>query len=92
LLAAFVAGELAGVGGITRDPACSTASPLRRFHVRPAFRRRWVGRCLALPLVQKARPLTSRLVLNAATEPAVRFWEAQGFVADRCAGHTHVWR
>ena len=92
LLAAFVTGELAGVGGMTVDPTCSEALRLRRFYVRPAFRRLGVGRCLALALMEKARPLTNRLVLNAETELATRFWEALGFVADRRDGHTHSWR
>ena len=91
LLAAFVAEELAGVGGITRDPACPRALRLHRFYVRPRFRRLGVGRCLAFALVEKAYPLTDQLVLNAETELAVRFWEALGFVADRRNGHSHVW-
>ena len=92
LLAAFVAGELAGVGGMTIDPVCPEALRLRRFHVRPRFRRLGVGRCLALALMEQARPLTNRLVLNAETELATRFWEALGFVADRRDSHTHAWR
>ncbi len=92
LLAAFVAGELAGVGGMTIDPACPEALRLRRFYVRPKFRRLGVGRCLALALIDQAGFLTNRLVLNAETELATRFWEALGFVADRCDGHTHIWR
>lgn len=92
LLAAFVGGELAGVGGLTIDPVRPEALRLRRFYVRPAFRRHGIGRCLALALMDKARPLTNRLVLNATTELAAAFWEAQGFVVDRRDGHTHVWR
>lgn len=91
LLAAFVTGDLAGVGGMTVDPTCSRALRLRRFYVRPVFRRLGVGRCLALALVDRARLLTDRLVLNAETDLATRFWEALGFVAERCDGHTHVW-
>lgn len=91
LLAAFVTGELAGVGGITIDPACPEALRLRRFYVRPGFRRRGVGRCLALALMDQARRLTNRLVLNAETELATRFWEALGFIADHRDGHTHIW-
>jgi len=91
LLAAFVTDELTGVGGITRDPACPEALRLRRFYVRPAFRRHGVGRCLAFALIHKARPLTKRLVLNAETDLAVRFWLTLGFVEDRRNGHTHIW-
>jgi GNAT superfamily N-acetyltransferase len=91
LLAAFVAGELAGIGGMTVDPTCPQALRLRRFYVRPAFRRLGIGRCLALALMEKARPLTERLVLNAETELATHFWEALGFATDRRDGHTHIW-
>ncbi len=91
LLAAFVTEELTGVGGITRDPACPETLRLRRFYVRPAFRRLGVGRCLAHALIQKSRPLNKRLVLNAETDLAVHFWQALGFVEDRRDGHTHVW-
>ena len=76
---------------MTVDPTCSRALRLRRFYVRPVFRRLGVGRCLALALVDPARLLTDRLVLNAETDLATRFWEALGFVAERCDGHTHVW-
>ena len=92
LLAAFVAGELAGVGGMTIDPICPEALRLRRFYVRPRFRRLGVGRCLALALMQQARPWTNHLVLNAETELATRFWEALGFAAEHRDGHTHTRR
>jgi GNAT superfamily N-acetyltransferase len=92
LLAARVTGELAGVGGMTVDPMCATALRLRRFYVRPMFRRHRVGRCLAFALIDQARVLTDCLVLNAETELATRFWEALGFIAEHRDGHTHVWR
>jgi GNAT superfamily N-acetyltransferase len=92
LLAAFVGGELAGVGGMTVDPTCPDAMRLRRFYVRPAYRRLGIGRTLALTLIDRARQTTNRLVLNAETELAVRFWEALGFVADCRDGHSHVLR
>jgi GNAT superfamily N-acetyltransferase len=91
LLAAFVDGNLAGVGGLSIDPVCAGALRLRRFYVRPRYRRHRVGRSLAVALMERARGLTDRLVLNAETELAVLFWEALGFVAERRDGHTHVW-
>jgi GNAT superfamily N-acetyltransferase len=91
LLAAFVARDLAGIGGMTVDPACSGALRLRRFYVRPRYRRAGVGRCLAHALIDRARTLTNRLVLNAETERAKRFWEALGFVKEQRDGHSHVW-
>jgi GNAT superfamily N-acetyltransferase len=92
LLSAFVGGELAGVGGLTIDPADSTALRMRRFYVRPRFRRCGVGRCLAEGLMTEARNVTNVLVLNAETALATRFWEALGFVAEHREGHTHVLR
>jgi GNAT superfamily N-acetyltransferase len=90
LLAAFVADTLVGVGGMTIDPADKAALRMRRFYVRPAFRRHGIGRHLADALMTKARQATNRVVLNAETELAARFWEALGFVPDRRDGHTHV--
>jgi GNAT superfamily N-acetyltransferase len=92
LLAAFVEGELAGVGGITVDPVDSEALRMRRFYVRPAFRRHGVGRCLAEAMMANARDTANCLVVNAPAELAARFWEALGFVADRRDGHTHVFQ
>ena len=90
LLSAFVAGTLAGIGGITIDPAGTTALRMRRFYVRPAFRRHGVGRRMAEALIAQASHASEHLVLNAETELAARFWEALGFVPDRRDGHTHV--
>jgi len=92
LLAAFLAKELAGVGGITIDPANPAALRMRRFYVRPAFRRLGIGRCLADALLAKAAHVTNLVVLNAVAEQAVRFWEASGWIPDRHDGHTHLRR
>jgi GNAT superfamily N-acetyltransferase len=89
LLAATVAGELAGVGGITMDPVERGALRMRRFYVRVAFRRRGIGRQLAEALIATAAPETV-LVVNAGGQLAAAFWEALGFVPDRCNGHTHA--
>ena len=92
LMAARVGGELAGVGGITRDPIDAAALRMRRFYVRPRYRGQGIGRGLAAALLAQAGGAGSRIVLNAATETAVRFWEALGFVPDRCDGHSHSLR
>lgn len=92
LLAAFVTGSLAGVGGMTIDPVDPTALRMRRFYVHPGFRRHGVGRCLADVLMATARHVTNRVVLNAETDLAARFWEALGFVPDIRHGHTHALR
>lgn len=92
LLCAFVAESLAGIGGMTIDPADPAALRMRRFYVRPVFRRHGVRRRLAGALMTTARHVTDRVVLTAETELAARFWEALEFVPDRRDGHTHVLR
>jgi GNAT superfamily N-acetyltransferase len=93
LLAALVAGELAGIGGITADPTMQGALRMRRFYVRALFRRHGVGRRLAETLIARVRPGV-HLVVNAGTQQAARFWEALGFMPDQRDGHTHTlpWR
>ena len=92
LMAAFEAGELAGVGGITLDPVDAAVLRMRRFYVRPKFRGQGIGRHLADALLAQARGVAQCIVLNATTEMAVRFWEALGFRPDRRDGHTHILR
>ena len=65
LLAARVNGVLAGIGGLTLEPIITGAVRMRRFCVRPAFRRSGVGHELARALL--ARVPASRLItVNAA--------------------------
>jgi GNAT superfamily N-acetyltransferase len=89
LLAATVAGQLAGIGGITIDPAEQSALRMRRSYVRVEFRRQGIGRRLAEQLIATAAP-EAVLVVNAGGDLAASFWEALGFVADRRNGHTHA--
>lgn len=81
LFAAFVEGELAGVGGVT--PQAELARPamrMRRLYVAPAFRRHGVGRMLATAMIQQGLQSASLLTCNArATAAAPPFWEAMGF-------------
>ena len=93
LLAALVASELAGVGGITADPMMPEALRMRRFYVRAACRRHGVGRRLAETLIASV-PAGVHLVVNAGTQQAASFWEALGFLADQRNGRTHTlpWR
>jgi GNAT superfamily N-acetyltransferase len=44
LLGAHVDGVLAGIGGLTLDPVVLGALRMRRFYVRPSFRRHGIGR------------------------------------------------
>lgn len=83
LFAAFVDGELAGVGGVT--PQGGLARPamrMRRLYVSPAFRRHGVGRMLAAAMIQQGLQGAGLLTCNArATAAAPPFWEAMGFTA-----------
>jgi GNAT superfamily N-acetyltransferase len=94
LLAAFLVGELAGIGGLSVEPAASEpARRLRRFYVRPAMRRRGVATALASALIHEGFDGVGLLTVNAAASPAAGpFWEAQGFVADGTGPWTHVMR
>ncbi len=92
LLAGLVADVLAGVGGLTLDPVAPSALRMRRFYVHPAFRRCGIGRALARALLERPGTAGRRVTVNAGIAGAPMFWEALGFVADRCEGHTHVRR
>ena len=94
LFAAFLVGELAGIGGMTVEPAASEpARRLRRFYVRPSMRRRGVATALASALIHEGFDSVGLLTVNAAASPAAGpFWEAQGFLADGTGPWTHVMR
>jgi GNAT superfamily N-acetyltransferase len=87
LCAAFVDDELAGVGGLTLEPALPGALRMRRFYVARRFRRHGVGRELALALLHER---SGRMVTANAAAGSETFWEALGFVPDRRDGHTHI--
>ena len=89
LLAAWHGYALAGVGGITLDPAVPGALRLRRFYVHPSHRRRGTGRALAAALLGRALPPGTPVLVNAGTPAAALFWEGLGLVPDPGAGHTH---
>jgi len=94
LFAAFLAGDLAGVGGMTVEPASAEpARRLRRLYVRPAMRRGGVATALASALIHEGFDSVALLTVNArASDAAGPFWEAQGFVADASGPWTHVLR
>ncbi|RRN65479.1 GNAT family N-acetyltransferase [Caulobacter sp. 602-1] len=94
ILAAFLVGELAGIGALSVEPAApEPARRLRRFYVRPAMRRRGVASALAAALIHEGFDSVGLLTVNArASEAAGPFWEAQGFVPDTSGPWTHVMR
>lgn len=92
LLAAWADSELAGIGGITHCHTLPDALRMRRFYIRPAFRRHGIGRMLAQALLAQALPLGKPITLHAPYPDAIRFWEAMGFEPDDRDGHTHILR
>jgi len=89
LFAAFEGDVLAGIGGLTLEPAILGALRARRFYVGTAYRRSGVGRTLATALLNQARRTGRTVTANAAAGSEV-FWEALGFAPDARDGHTHI--
>jgi GNAT superfamily N-acetyltransferase len=91
LLAAHVTAVLAGIGGLTIEPVLPGALRMRRFYVRPLFRRAGIGHTLATALLERARTAGLLVTVNAAPA-SVSFWESLGFTPDMRDGHTHLYR
>ena len=89
LLAAQVSGVLASIGSLTIEPVVPSALRLRRFYVRPSFRRAGVGRKLATALLEYAVRAGPRVTVNAAAG-SIAFWQALGFTPDLRDGRTHI--
>jgi GNAT superfamily N-acetyltransferase len=82
-------GILAAIGGVTIDPAHAEALRMRRFYVRPDFRRQGIGRLLAQDLLHHALSSHRPVFVHAGTAVAPMFWEALGFSKHEQDGHTH---
>lgn len=81
LLAAMFGGDLAGVGGVTREPI-DTVEPalrMRRLYVSRRARRSGIGRVLATALVQEGFGHAALITVHAGNPDAGAFWEAQDF-------------
>ena len=89
LLAARLHCVLAGIGGLTIDPVVPDALRMRRFYVRPAYRRSGMGRELATALLEWARSFSRLVTVNAGPASAA-FWESLGFAPDARDRHTHI--
>ncbi len=89
LFVAYANGALAGIGGLTIDPAMPGALRMRRFYIGTRFRRSGIGHQLATALLDQATRTGRPVTVNAAarSEP---FWESLGFVRQLRDGHTHV--
>jgi GNAT superfamily N-acetyltransferase len=88
LLAARLKDVLVGIGGLTIEPVVPGASRMRRFYVRPAFRRNGVGRELVTALL--AGVDGDRSITVNAGPASIAFWESLGFDPDLRDGHTHI--
>lgn len=88
LFAALDGGVLAGLGGVTREPTDpgGAVRRMRRFYVRPAFRRRGHGEALVAAALRVAG---GNLVLVHSSEHAMRFWDDVGFARSTRPGVTH---
>lgn len=91
LLVARQDGTIAGIGGVTVDPFDQSALRMRRFYIRPRFRRRGVATTLATALIEQALKTGRALHVNAGTDAAPSFWENIGFKSVESPHHTHVW-
>ncbi|MEF0944038.1 GNAT family N-acetyltransferase [Rhizobium sp. BR 362] len=89
LLAARFNHELAGIGGMTVDPDLPSAMRMRRFYVRPAYRRRGLGRQLAAAILNRTIPKGTLVTVNTDSADAAAFWEALGFQRDSKFGYSH---
>ncbi|WP_158704591.1 GNAT family N-acetyltransferase [Rhizobium sp. NXC24] len=89
LLAVRVDRDLAGVGGMTVDPDLPSAMRMRRFFIRPAYRRCGLGRQLAAAILNRTIPKGTIVTVNADNADAVAFWEALGFQSGPRLGHSH---
>lgn len=90
LLGAYADAVLAGVGGMTIEPAVAGALRMRRFYVHPALRGRGIGRMLALALLDHAQSFCPIVTVHAGNDGAVKFWQSLGFQPDGRDGHSHL--
>ena len=88
LVGARVDDVLAGIGGLTLDPVVSGALRMRRFYVRPSFRKHGIGRKLVGTLLEY--PRRGQVVVVNASRGSQAFWEKLGFAPDMRDGHTHI--
>lgn len=90
LFAAYVENKVAGIGGLTVDPAYTDALRMRRFFVRKDFRRYGVATQLVSSLIDQTKNHQRNMTVNAGTADAPAFWEAMGFTATEKPMITHI--
>jgi GNAT superfamily N-acetyltransferase len=91
VFAAYVEGNLAGIGAITDEPE-PTSRPtwrMRRLYVHRQFRRRGAAQSITTALIQVAASKVWMVTTNAGNDQAARFWEQIGFHQISGKGWTH---
>jgi len=91
LFAAFIGGELAGIGGMVVDPVDPTASRIRKFYVRRDFREQGVARALAGALMQEAIHAGRGVTVSVTETQLPEFWETLGFRPTPCPEARRPW-
>jgi GNAT superfamily N-acetyltransferase len=81
LLAAFLDGDLVGIGGLTGEPGAvdTPAMRMRRLYVSALARRQGVAQAIANALLQEAFDQSGLVTVHSANDGASAFWEAMGF-------------
>ncbi|TAU45467.1 N-acetyltransferase (plasmid) [Rhizobium leguminosarum] len=92
LALATIRDEIAGIGGITQDFVDPSWLRMRRFYVRPTYRRRGVGRRIALYVLEHAEPFERQIALYADGPEAEAFWPTLRFDPIERENTTHVFR
>jgi len=91
IFAAYIEGNLAGVGAITDEPE-PTKTPawrMRRLYVHRQFRLRGAARAIAIALLKEAAGKVRLVTVNAGNGHAARFWEQMSFYPVDDRGWTH---
>ena len=91
LLALYVDGEMAGVGGLNRDPYSAVADTgrLRRLYIGTPYRNQGFGLLLVTSLETAAKPHFRKLVLFTDSLAASGFYQALGYCIEHSDGHNH---
>ncbi|MBK0024512.1 GNAT family N-acetyltransferase [Ochrobactrum sp. S46] len=92
LALATIDNEVAGIGGITQDFVDNNWLRMRRFYVRPAYRRRGIGRKIAVFVLEHTKAFDRQIALYADGPEAEAFWATLGFHAIERDNTTHVFR
>ena len=93
LVAAYLDGQLVGIGGVTQEPIDPTGHSLRmrRLYVALAARRQGIAQALARTLLDHALTTTRSIRVHAGNPDAAAFWEAQGYVPAEGQAWSHVY-